>query len=98
MNWLIRSKNKKYVLDTNLHGEERPFVLSDQYDKYFPFDIYPVYLLKAILSENIEQMENLGIYEIVEEDFALPEYVCVSKINLQEIVRKGIDLMIKETT
>ena len=98
MNWLIRSKKKKYVLDTNMHGEERPFVLSDQYDKYFPFDIYPVYLLKAILSENIEQMENLGIYEIVEEDFALPEYVCVSKINLQEIVRKGIDLMIKETT
>jgi Na+-transporting NADH:ubiquinone oxidoreductase subunit A len=98
MNWLIRSKNKKYVLDTNMHGEERPFILSDQYDKYFPFDIYPVYLLKAILSENIEQMENLGIYEIVEEDFALPEYVCVSKINLQEIVRKGIDLMIKETT
>jgi Na+-transporting NADH:ubiquinone oxidoreductase subunit A len=97
-NWLVRKKDQKYVLDTNMHGEERPFVLSEQYDKYFPFDIYPVYLLKAILSQNIELMEDLGIYEVVEEDFALPEYVCVSKINLQEIMRKGIDLMIKETT
>ena len=87
---------RKFRLDTNFHGAERAFVLTDQYDKVFPFDILPVYLLKAILAGDIEKMEKLGIYEVAEEDFALCEYVCTSKIESQQIVRDGIDLMIKE--
>jgi Na+-transporting NADH:ubiquinone oxidoreductase subunit A len=59
-------------------------------------DIYPVYLFKAILAGDIEKMENLGIYEIIEEDVALCEFVCPSKIEIQSIVSEGIDLMIKE--
>jgi Na+-transporting NADH:ubiquinone oxidoreductase subunit A len=87
---------KNYSLDTNLHGGERAFVMTGQYEKVVPMDIYPMQLLKAILAEDIEMMENLGIYEIAEEDFALCEYICPSKIEIQSIVRKGIDLMIKE--
>ncbi|MGB0166892.1 MAG: NADH:ubiquinone reductase (Na(+)-transporting) subunit A, partial [Luteibaculum sp.] len=87
--WLI-GKNKDYNLDTNLNGEERAFVVSGQYEKVFPFDIYPVHLIKAILANDIELMENLGIYEVAPEDFALCEFVCTSKINVQEIVQDGI--------
>jgi len=87
---------KSYDLDTNLHGSERAFVMTGQYEKVVPMDIYPLQLLKAILSEDIDLMENLGIYEIAEEDFALCEYICPSKIEIQSIVRKGLDLMIKE--
>jgi Na+-transporting NADH:ubiquinone oxidoreductase subunit A len=71
-------------------------VLSDVYGKVLPMDIYPVYLFKAILAGDIEKMENLGIYEIIEEDVALCEFVCPSKIEIQSIVSEGIDLMIKE--
>lgn len=87
---------KKYDFDTNYHGGQRPFVMTGQYEKVFPFDIYPVYLLKAILAEDIEKMEELGIYEISEEDFALCDYVCTSKIETQQIVRKGLELLRKE--
>jgi len=87
---------KNYRLDTNLNGGERAFVLTGQYEMVVPMDIYPVYLIKAILAEDIDAMENLGIYEIAEEDFALCEYVCTSKIEVQSIVRKGIEMMIKE--
>jgi Na+-transporting NADH:ubiquinone oxidoreductase subunit A len=87
---------KSYVLDTNLHGGERAFVMTGLYEKVMPMDIYPMQLLKAILAEDIEMMENLGIYEIAEEDFALCEFICPSKIEIQSIVRKGLDLMIKE--
>lgn len=83
-------------MDTNYHGGERAFVMSDVYTKVFPFDIYPVHLLKAILAEDIDAMEKLGIYEVVEEDFALCEFVDPSKIEIQAIVRKGLNLMIKE--
>ena len=93
--WL-RFGRKKYVLNSNTHGEERAFVLTDEYDKVLPMDILPVYLLKAILVNDIEAMEQLGIYEVIEEDFALCEYVCTSKINVQSIVRRGINSMIKE--
>lgn len=93
--WLSCGK-KKYEMDTNSNGEERAFVVSDVYGKVLPMDIYPVYLLKAILAGNIEKMEELGIYEVVEEDLALCEYVDPSKIEIQEIVRKGIELMMKE--
>ena len=87
---------KSYDLDTNLHGGERAFVMTGQYEKVVPMDIYPMQLLKAILAEDIDMMENLGIYEIAEDDFALCEFICPSKIEIQSIVRKGLDLMIKE--
>jgi Na+-transporting NADH:ubiquinone oxidoreductase subunit A len=87
---------KSYTLDTNFHGGERAFVMTGQYEKVVPMDIYPMQLLKAILAEDIDLMENLGIYEIAEEDFALCEYICPSKVEIQDIVRKGLNLMIKE--
>ena len=87
---------KQYTLDTNFHGGHRAFVLTGQYEKVVPMDIYPMQLLKAILAEDIDSMENLGIYEIAEEDFALCEFICASKIEIQSIVRKGLDLMVKE--
>jgi Na+-transporting NADH:ubiquinone oxidoreductase subunit A len=87
---------KQYTLDTNIHGGHRAFVLTGQYEKVVPMDIYPMQLLKAILAEDIDNMENLGIYEIAEEDFALCEFICASKIEIQSIVRKGLDLMVRE--
>ncbi|HSH19060.1 MAG TPA: Na(+)-translocating NADH-quinone reductase subunit A [Draconibacterium sp.] len=87
---------KEYELNANLHGGERAFVLSGQYEKLVPMDILPVHLLKAILVNDIDRMEQLGIYEVVEEDFALCEYACTSKIKVQDILRTGINTMIKE--
>jgi Na+-transporting NADH:ubiquinone oxidoreductase subunit A len=92
--WLIPSK--KYELDTNLNGGERAFVVTGLYEKVLPMDIYPMHLLKAIMAGDIDKMEALGIYEIIEEDMALCEFVCPSKTEVQEIVSQGIDLMIKE--
>jgi Na+-transporting NADH:ubiquinone oxidoreductase subunit A len=92
--WLTPSK--KYSLNSNLHGEERPFVVTGEYEKVFPMDIYPVHLLKAIMIEDVELMEKLGIYEVAEEDFALCEFVCTSKIESQDIIRKGLDLIRQE--
>lgn len=92
--WLM--PHKRYALDTNLNGGVRPFVVTGLYDKYLPMDIYPLYLLKAILAGDIDKMENLGIYEVVEEDFALCEFVDPSKTEMQQIIRDGINLMIKE--
>ena len=94
LSWL--TPKKRYALDTNTNGGLRAFVLSDVYDKVLPMDIYPVYLLKAILAKDIDKMEALGIYEVIEEDFALCEFVCPSKIEIQEIIAQGIDMMIKE--
>jgi len=94
--WLM--PGKEYRLDSNIHGGERAFIFSEQYEKVLPMDILPVHLLKAIIIEDIDQMEQLGIYEISEEDFALCEFVCTSKIEVQKIVRKGMELMIKETS
>ena len=90
------SPNKKYRLDTNMHGGERAFVVTGLYEKVFPFDIYPMQLMKAMIVEDIDLMENMGIYEIDAEDFALCEVIDPSKINMQEIVRKGLELMRKE--
>jgi len=92
--WL--TPNKQHDLNTNLHGEERPFVMTGQYEKVFPMNIYPVQLLKSILIEDIDMMEKLGIYEVAEEDFALCELVCTSKIKSQEIIRHGLDMVRKE--
>ena len=87
---------KKYSPDTNIHGGVRAFVVTGQYEKVCPIDIYPQLLIKAILTEDIDKMEQMGIYEIIEEDLALCEFACTSKIDVQDIVRKGLDLMIKE--
>ncbi len=87
---------KKYNLNTNTNGEHRGFVLTGEYEKVCPLDIYPMQLLKAILVKDIDQMEALGIYEVAPEDFALTEFVDVSKQDHQRIVRQGLDLMIKE--
>jgi len=87
---------RNYRLDTNFHGGERAFVMTGQYEKVVPMDIYPMQLLKAILAADIDAMENLGIYEVAEEDFALCEFLCPSKIEIQAIVRSGLDLMMKE--
>lgn len=92
--WLM--PKKKYALDTNYHGELRNFVVTGQYEKVFPWDILPVELIKAIIIGDIELMEKLGIYEVCEEDFALCEYVCTSKIESQQLVRKGIEMIQKE--
>ena len=85
-----------YELDTNTHGEERPFVVSGEFEKVFPFDIYPLQLIKACIIEDIDLMENLGIYEVDEEDFALCEFIDTSKTDIQQIIRKGLDLVRKE--
>jgi Na+-transporting NADH:ubiquinone oxidoreductase subunit A len=92
--WLC--PKKRYNPDTNMNGGHRAFVVNGLYEKVLPMDIYPVFLLKAILAEDIDKMENLGIYEVIEEDLALCEYVCPSKIDVQNIIAKGIDIMIKE--
>lgn len=91
LSWLTPSK--KYNLDTNLHGGERAVVMSGHFEKVFPFDIYPVQLIKAILIKDIDQMENLGIYEIDDEDFALCEVIDTSKMEIQSIVREGLDFL-----
>jgi Na+-transporting NADH:ubiquinone oxidoreductase subunit A len=90
------NKRAAYRLDTNNHGERRNFVVTGEYEKVFPMDIYPVQLLKAILAKDFETMEKLGIYEVAEEDLALCEFVCTSKIPVQEIVAEGLELMRKE--
>ncbi|GAB3342009.1 Na(+)-translocating NADH-quinone reductase subunit A [Marivirga atlantica] len=86
--------NKEYVLNTNTNGEERAFVMTGEFEKVLPMDILPTYLFKAIMAEDFDEMEALGIFEIIEEDVALCEFIDVSKHDLQGILRKGINLMI----
>ncbi len=93
--WLFPKKS--YKLDTNTNGEERPFVVTGLYEKYLPMDVYVSYLLKACLTKNLDKMENLGLYEVLPEDLALCEFVDPSKINMQQVLRDGINLMIKES-
>lgn len=87
---------KKYEPTTNLNGEERALVVTGEMEEVLPMDIYPMQLLKACMAGDIEKMENLGIYEVAPEDFALIDYVNTSKIEAQEIIRLGLDLMITE--
>jgi len=88
---------RKYDLDTNLHGGPRAFLMNDSYyAKVLPMDIYPMYLIKACLAGDIEKMEKFGIYEVLPEDLALCEFVDPSKNDIQNIIAKGIDLMLKE--
>ena len=82
--------------DTNLHGEERPFVVTGEFEKVFPFDIYPLQLIKACLVGDIDLMENLGIYEVEPEDFALCEFIDTSKTDIQSIIRNGLEMLRKE--
>lgn len=87
---------KSYRLDTNYHGGPRAFIMTGEYEKVLPMDILPVQLLKSILVGDVERMEQLGIYEVAEEDMALCEFVCTSKMEVQSILRDGINTMIKE--
>ncbi len=83
----------KFKGDTNTHGERRAFVVTGQYESLMPMDIYLQQLMKSILVNDFERMEGLGIYELVEEDVALPEFSCTSKQPLQKILREGLDTM-----
>ncbi|MDD4158994.1 MAG: Na(+)-translocating NADH-quinone reductase subunit A [Proteiniphilum sp.] len=87
---------KAYRMDARLLGGPRAIIVSNEYDKVFPMDIYPEQLIKAIIAFNIDKMEALGIYEVAPEDFALCEFVDTSKLELQHIVRLGLDLLRKE--
>lgn len=88
--------NKEFRLDTNTNGEERAFVVTGELERVFPFDILPMQLVKAAITDDIDGMENLGIYEVVPEDFALCEFVCTSKIDIQDKIRTGLDLIADE--
>ena len=92
--WL--TPNKKYDLNTNTNGEHRAFVVTGSYEEVFPLDIYPMQILKACMYKDLDEMEALGMYEVAPEDFALTEFVCVSKQPHQKIIREGLDLMLKE--
>lgn len=94
LGWLF--PKKEYVLDTNYHGSPRPFVVTGEYEKVLPMNILPQYLLKAAITKNITLMEDLGIYEVIEEDLALCEYVCTSKIEVQQILRDALNMLRKE--
>ncbi len=92
--WLCGKK--EYTSDARIKGSERHMIMSGEYDKVFPMDILPEYLIKAILAGDIDRMEALGIYEVAPEDFALCEFVDSSKLELQRIVRQGLDMLRKE--
>ena len=93
--WLM-GKKKEYNLDARIKGGERHMIMSGEYDRVFPMDIYAGYLVKAILSGDIDRQEALGIYEVAPEDFAIAEFVDSSKLELQRIVREGLDTLRKE--
>ena len=88
--------NKEYTLDARIKGGERHMIMSGEYDKVFPMSIFPEYLIKAIIAGDIDRMEALGIYEVAPEDFAVCEFVDSSKLELQRIVRQGLDMLRKE--
>jgi len=92
--WLM--PNKKFKLNTNMNGEDRAFVMTGQYESVLPMDIYPVHLIKSIMTKDLEKMENLGIYEVAPEDMALCEFACTSKMEVQKILREGLDLAQEE--
>ena len=94
--WLF--PRRRYPLNANMHGEERAYVVTGEYEKVLPMNIYPNQLVKAIMMEDIDLMENLGIYEVAPEDLALCEFVCTSKIEVQSIIRYGLDLVRKENS
>ena len=95
LSWIFGSK-KSYDLDCRIKGGERAMIMSGEYDKVFPMDIYAGYLVKAIIAGDIDRQEALGIYEVAPEDFAVAEFVDSSKLELQHIVRQGLDILRKE--
>ena len=92
--WLFPSK--KYDLNTNTNGEHRAFVVTGSFEEVFPLDIFPMQILKACMYKDLDEMEALGMYEVSPDDFALTEFICVSKQPHQSIIRQGLDLMKKE--
>lgn len=92
--WLMGKK--EYDLDARVKGGERHMIMSGEYDKVLPMDIYGEYLIKAIITGDIDKQEALGIYEVSPEDFALAEFVDSSKLELQKLVREGLDILRKE--
>ena len=94
LSWLMGKK--QYALDARIKGGKRHMIMSGEYDKVLPMDIMGEYLIKAIITCDIDKMEQLGIYEVAPEDFALAEFVDSSKLELQRIVREGLDMLRKE--
>lgn len=92
--WLFGKK--QYALDARIKGGERHMIMSGEYDRVLPMDIYGEYLIKAIIAGDIDRMEQLGIYEVSPEDFAVAEFVDSSKLELQRIVREGLNILRKE--
>lgn len=95
LSWLL-GRNKAYNLDCRIKGGERHMIMSGEYDRVFPMDIYAGYLVKAIIAGDIDRQEALGIYEVAPEDFAVAEFVDSSKLELQRLVREGLDVLRKE--
>lgn len=95
--WLL-GKKREYKLDARVKGGERHIIMSGEYARVMPMDIYPEHLVKAIIAQDIDKMEQLGIYEVAPEDFALAEFVDSSKLELQRIVREGLDMLRKENS
>lgn len=94
---LSKFLKKSFSVNTNPHGEPRAYVVTGQYEKVLPMDIMPQQLIKAVMAKDLELMENLGIYEVIEEDVALCEFVCTSKINVQQVLSEGLELMAEES-
>ncbi|HLF63571.1 MAG TPA: Na(+)-translocating NADH-quinone reductase subunit A [Saprospiraceae bacterium] len=89
--------DSRFIANTNTHGEKRAFVMTGQYEEMLPMKIYPQHLMKAILANDLEKMEGLGIYELSEEDIALCEFACTSKMPLQQILKDGQKVMREQT-
>ena len=94
--WLLGMNRKPMNVDARINGGERAIVMSGEYDRMLPMDIYAEFLIKAIIAFDIDKMEQLGIYEVAPEDFALCEFADTSKLELQHIVREGLDKLRKE--
>jgi Na+-transporting NADH:ubiquinone oxidoreductase subunit A len=89
--WSTINPNEEFKVNTNTNGEHRALVVTGQYEDVLPMDLYPQHLIKAIIGNDFDKMEGLGIYEVVEEDLALCEFVCTSKTDVQKILREGLD-------
>ena len=89
---LAKGRAEGFNVNTNMHGEERAYVVTGEYDKVMPMDILPNQLIKSVLANDIDKMEELGIYEVVEEDLALCEFICTSKMPVQANIKRWAQL------